>query len=361
MTQDREQPKACCMPPASVGLSIGGQAQSATNQPGCGTGPAFNLHAAVSDDPDLLRGIAHANTGSTDGMVKLTGGEFLMGTEYADGFPDDGEGPIRPVTVKPFYIDACAVRNCEFEKFINATGYQTEAERRFGWSFVFHLHLVKAKKTKLLNAAQRPQGTPWWVAVQGACWKHPMGPGSSLKGREDYPVVHVSWADAVAYCQWAGKRLATEAEWEFAARGGLEQKMYPWGDDLRPGGKHRCNIWQGKFPDQDLAEDGFAGTCPVDHFAPNGYGLYNVSGNAWEWCNDWWSAKHHLTASRDNPTGPAQPDRGPDGRLRFIKLMRGGSYLCHRSYCNRYRVAARTGNTPESCSDNCTFRCVRDV
>lgn len=313
-----------------------------------------------SDDPAVLTGIAHASTGSTEGMIRLDGGRFLMGTEAAEGFPDDGEGPVREVTIRPFWIDAAAVTNAQFAAFVEATGYKTEAERRFGWSFVFHNQLRKGKRERLLNHP-RPQGTPWWVGVPGAIWKTPAGPGSGVKDVMDHPVIHVSWADAIAYCRWAGKRLATEAEWEYAARGGLEQKTYPWGDELRPLGKHRCNIWQGKFPDSDLGEDGYTHTCPVRAFEPNGYGLYNVSGNAWEWCNDWFSPTHHLTATRDNPTGPAEPDRMPNGAARVVKVMRGGSYLCHRSYCNRYRVGARTGNTPESCSDNCTFRCVRDV
>jgi formylglycine-generating enzyme required for sulfatase activity len=163
--------------------------------------------------------------------------------------------------------------------------------------------------------------------------------------------VHVSWNDASAYADWAGKRLPTEAEWEYAARGGLEQKLYPWGDDLTPAGRHLCNIWQGEFPTHDTAEDGYAGTCPVDAFPPNGFELYSVAGNVWEWCLDWFSPDFHRIATRVNPVGP------PSGTA---KVMKGGSYLCHASYCNRYRVAARTSNTPDSSTTNTGFRCVRD-
>jgi formylglycine-generating enzyme required for sulfatase activity len=168
----------------------------------------------------------------------------------------------------------------------------------------------------------------------------------------DHPVVHVSWRDAQAYCQWASKRLLTEAEWEYAARGGGDQTRYPWGSELTPKGKHRCNIWQGKFPEENTAEDGYIGTAPARSYRPNGFGLYNVCGNVWEWCRDWFSPTWHLSGPIINPLGP---DMGEQ------KAMRGGSFLCHKSYCNRYRLGARTGNTPDSSTSNCGFRCARDV
>lgn len=265
-------------------------------------------------------------------MVALPGGEFLMGAQDAEGFPADGEGPVRAVRVEPFLVDACAVTNEQYAEFVADTGYLTDAER-LGWSYVFAGFLPAA----LRRGAPRPEHTPWWCGVEGALWNRPEGPGSSVGERADHPVVHVSWHDAAAYAAWAGKRLPTEAEWEYAARGGLEQRRYPWGDELDPGGEYRCNIWRGTFPTKNTAADGYRGTAPVDAFEPNGFGLHNVSGNVWEWCADWWSAE------------------------RAARVIRGGSYMCHRSYCNRYRVAARSANTPDSSSGHTGFRCARSA
>jgi formylglycine-generating enzyme required for sulfatase activity len=280
-------------------------------------------------------------------MAELDGGWFLMGTDDAVGFPDDGEGPVREVYVSPFAMDRYAVTNREFSRFVEATGYVTDAER-FGWSFVFRNFIPKVLFKK--QQVRTVPGLEWWYAVTDANWYRPEGRGSNIRKRMDHPVVHVSWNDARAYCRWAGVRLPTEAEWEYAARGGLEQKRYVWGDELHPGGKHMCNIWQGDFPERNTAEDGYAGTAPVDAFKPNGYGLYNMAGNVWEWCADFWSATFHVNGPREDPAGP------PRGSSR---VMRGGSYLCHHSYCNRYRVAARTSNTPDSSTGNMGFRCVR--
>lgn len=273
-------------------------------------------------------------------MVRLHGGTFLMGSNDPS-FPADAEGPVREVAVEPFWIDERAVCNERFARFVAATGYRTEAER-FGWSFVFYQFLPPG-----FPATRGVADAPWWRQVIGATWDHPEGPQSSIDDRPDHPVVHVSWNDATAFAEWEDKRLPREAEWEFAARGGLEQKKYPWGDRLTPGGRYRCNVWQGTFPTHNTAKDGYRGTAPVDAFDPNGYGLYNMSGNVWEWCADAWDVSH---AGNDAPS--------PENE---VKVIKGGSYLCHASYCNRYRVAARTGTSPDSSTGHTGFRLVRDA
>lgn len=266
-----------------------------------------------------------------------------MGCDDAP-YPRDGEGPVREVTLTPFEIAATAVATAEFGEFVEATGYTTDAER-FGWSYVFAGFLPK-------NAppTRSPAGTPWWRQVFGADWRHPEGPGSGLRRRADHPVVHVSHHDALAYCEWAGARLPTEAQWEYAARGGLTGCAYPWGDEREPGGEPRMNVWQGDFPHRNTAADGYPGTCPVDAFPPNGLGLFNTTGNVWEWCADWFSPGFHKRGPRTDPAGP------PVGEAR---VLRGGSHLCHESYCFRYRTSARMGNTPDSSSGNTGFRVAR--
>lgn len=271
-------------------------------------------------------------------VVDLPGGEFRMGSADADINSGDGESPVRLQRVEPFRMSAHTVTAGQFAKFVAATGYITEAEQ-FGWSFVFGAFL----SPELRSTAPHPPQTPWWSAVTGATWRAPEGPGSSVVKRQDHPVLHVSWADAQAYATWVGGRLPTEVEWEYAARGGLDQARFAWGDKLTPGGVHQCNIWQGTFPTHNTQDDGFTGTCPVDAFEPNGFGLFNVAGNVWEMCSDLWSP------SSTPATLGALESQAP-------RVMRGGSYLCHDSYCNRYRVAARTANTPDSSSGNLGFR-----
>ena len=288
----------------------------------------------------------------TRAMVRLDGGTFTMGTDSDVGFPEDGEGPPREVTVDAFYVDRYAVTNAQFAEFVQETGYTTDAER-FGWSFVFEEFVSDADRSQI---HRNVPAAPWWVAVEGADWFHPYGPSSSVVDDDllKHPVTHVSHRDAVAYAEWAGKRLPTEAEWEYAARGGLEQRRFPWGDTLEPDGEHRCNIWQGEFPEHNTGADGYRATAPVDEYEPNGHGLYNPSGNVWEWCADWFSPEYHTTDAydHDNPRGPSEGNE---------RVMRGGSHLCHESWCNRYRVAARSKNTPDSSTSNIGFRCVVDV
>jgi formylglycine-generating enzyme required for sulfatase activity len=276
-------------------------------------------------------------------MVRIPGGTFLMGNPRDDGYEADGEGPVHQVTVDPFWMDATAVTNARFAEFVHATGYVTEAET-FGWSFVF-FGLLPAK----YQGNQRPIVAPWWRQVFGADWRHPEGPESDITKRPDHPVIHVSWNDAQAFCAWRGTRLPTEAEWESAARGGREGERFPWGNDLVPNGKHHMNVWQGKFPLKNTRADGHLGTAPVTSYKPNDHGLYCVTGNVWEWCADWFSPQMYTRGDMANPTGPTSGD---------TRVMRGGSYLCHASYCNRYRVDSRSSNTPDSSTGNLGFRTV---
>ena len=301
--------------------------------------------AGREGEPDAHPAPAAATTAFDVGatMVAVDGGSFRMGSVDDRAYPADGEGPMHVVELSPFSIDAHAVDNDRFAAFVDATGHVTEAER-FGWSFVFGGFLPDDfEETRAVANA------PWWRQVFGSDWRRPEGPHSNLDGRGDHPVIHVSWNDAQAYCDWSGTRLPTEAEWEFAARGGRRSGAFPWGDELEPGGEHLMNVFQGTFPNADTAADGFAGTAPVDAFAPNGFGLHNMTGNVWEWCSDWFDPGYYQHSPRRDPAGP------PSGTHR---VMRGGSYLCHESYCRRYRVSARSANSPDSSTGNLGFRVV---
>jgi formylglycine-generating enzyme required for sulfatase activity len=260
--------------------------------------------------------------------VALDGGPTLIGSEDAD-HPE--EWPVREVVVPAFRIAACAVSNAEFAEFVAATSHRTDAER-FGSSFVFAGYLPDDfPPTRGVAAA------PWWREVPGADWAHPFGPQSDLTDLDDHPVVHVSRSDAESYAAWRGARLPTEAEWEHAARGGLVGQPFPWGSELEPAGEHRMNVWQGTFPHEDTGADGWRGTCPVDAFPANGFGLHNTTGNVWEWCAGSWA--------------PGSPDG----------VSRGGSYLCHASYCRRYRVSARQPHSADSSAGNLGFRVAADA
>ena len=305
---------------------------------------------------------ASSNDGSwTNNMVWIDGGTFWMGS--GDGHPD--EQPVHPVTVSGLWMDKTEVTNEQFERFVRETGYVTVAERRPDPK-----EFPNAPPEMLVPGSvvfNPPPGEVtlenhyiWWKWTPGASWRHPEGPGSDIKGREKHPVVHVCWVDATAYANWADKRLPTEAEWEFASRGGLERKLYSWGDDQTPGGHWLANIWQGRFPNENTQGDGFRGTAPVAAFSPNGYGLYDMAGNVWEWCSDWYRPDYYAAGSKTNPTGPLDSlDPGEPNVAK--KVMRGGSFLCSDLYCTGYRPSARMKSSPDTGLSHTGFRCVKDA
>ncbi len=274
--------------------------------------------------------------------VLIPGGASLLGTQNPQ-IPDDGEDPMRKTRIKPFRMGATSVTNAQFKAFVEATGYVTEAER-FGWSFVFW-----AQVPETLGATQGVIDIEWWRRVDGANWRDINGPGTMAEHwHPDHPVVQVSWNDARAYADWVGGRLPTEAEWEHAARGGMGDVRFPWGDqepndtDFQP-----CNIWQGRFPEVNTAKDGFAATAPAQFYDPNGYGLYNLVGNVWEWTAEAYRIKSLKKQVRQRLAG-----------MKGYKLSKGGSFLCHKSYCYRYRIAARSGTSPDSATTHQGFRVV---
>ncbi len=304
-----------------------------------------------------------------EGMVWIPGGAFDMGA--TDGFPD--EQPVHRVAVDGFWLDEAEVTNAQFAEFVANTGYVTIAEKTpKREDFVGQIPDVNEIPEENLVAGSvcynpefdrttfRKDGPLWpyqvWQYVKGANWRHPAGPDSSIEEKQAHPVVHVSHEDAVAYCRWAKKRLPTEAEWEFAARGGLSRQSFPWGKELKPEGKWRLNIWQGNFPEENTADDGFLATAPVRQFSPNGYGLYGVSGNVWEWCADFYRPDYYEMSPRDNPTGPeASFDPNEPGVIK--RIQRGGSFMCSDNYCTGYRVSARMKGEPTTGTFHCGFRC----
>jgi len=304
------------------------------------------------------------------GMVWIKPGTFMMGGDNSQAQAD--EYPKHRVTVNGFWMDTTEVTNAQFAKFVQATGYITTAERKPDWN--------ELKK-------QLPPGTPkpadsllvpaslvfdppshpvdlndytqWWAWKSGADWKHPHGPGSNIKGKDNYPVVHISWYDAEAYCKWVGKRLPTEAEWEWAARGGLQNKIYPWGDEPIEQGKPKANTWQGHFPNNNTKWHKYYGLAPTASFPPNGYGLYDMAGNVWEWCADYYNYNYYKTIAKgaNNPKGPTT-SYDPDEPYTKKRVIRGGSFLCNDSYCSGYRVARRMKSTEDSGMEHLGFRCV---
>ncbi len=315
-TAEPAPPKPCCVP------ARGEEGVSAPPPHACGAGGRDQRQA-----------------------VAIPGGPAIVGTN-APVFAVDGEGPARQVTLRAFQLDRHAVTNRRFAAFVTATGYRTEAER-FGWSFVFHSFVPPGLD------APAPEVTPWWHRVDGACWSAPEGPGSSIAARLDHPAIHIAWPDAAAFAAWAGGRLPTEAEWEHAAQGGAPGARFPWGsaepDDSTT---FPCNIWQGDFPRRNSAADGFAGTAPVGSFPPNGYGLHEMCGNVWEWCADPFRIRSLSRAAKARNATAAEGGE---------RLMKGGSYLCHRSYCYRYRIAARVGHTPDTSAGHTGFRVAYDA
>ena len=277
-------------------------------------------------------------------MIPIAGGRFRMGTDSSEGYVEDGEGPARWVTLSAFEMAPTPVTNREFREFVRATRYITQAEA-LGSSFVFYLQVPASMRSGMRPVS--PELT-WWLSVDGACWQRPAGPGSSVTDLLDHPVVHVSWHDALAYCRWRGVSLPTEAQWEYAARAGHDQRRFPWGEDLRPEGQVMCQSWQGDFPAHP-APGWQPGTQPVRTFPPNDWGLYDMVGHVWAWCADTFSSYYHLRTPEMNPLMAGNGAK---------QSMRGGSFLCHDSYCNRYRLAARGSNSPHSSSSNCGFRVV---
>ena len=292
-------------------------------------------------------------------MVWIPSGTFLMGSEA--GQPD--ETPVHKVSVAGFWMDGTEVTNEQFARFVQATKYVTIAERRPD-----PRDYPGAPPEKLVPGSivftPRPDidsvenHYAWWSYVPGANWRHPEGPNSNLNGREKHPVVHVAWIDALAYCQWSGKRLPTEAEWEFASRGGVEQQMFTWGTEKNPGGRWLANIWQGQFPKQNTENDGYRITSPVASYPPNGYGLFDMAGNVWEWCQDWYMPDYYANSPSQNPGGPAE-SYDPNEPGVWKRVQRGGSYLCAESYCTGYRPSARMKASPDTGLSHTGFRCVR--
>jgi len=306
------------------------------------------------------------------GMILIKGDTFLMGSNDSEGHPD--ERPMHEVKINSFWIDITEVTNLQFKEFVDATGYVTTAEMKPDWnelkkdlppntpkpdeSLLVPASLVFKKNENITNLNNHTQ---WWNWVKGANWRHPGGEGTSIDGKDNHPVIHVSWFDAMAYAKWKGRRLPTEAEWEFASRGGLKNNKYSWGND--PNLSKYANTWEGTFPKNNIKIDGFESTSPVKSYPPNNYGLYDMSGNVWEWCSDLYNFNYYSTLSNtiaDNPKGP-EKSFDPNEPYSEKRVVRGGSYLCSKSYCTGYRNSMRMKSTPDTGSMHTGFRTVKDI
>ena len=362
------------MRPASIRLGIvllGGTALVACT--------SHETEAASSRSPvfqPTVESRARPSEPAPEGMVWIPGGEFSMGSDVTSeglccqqGTTRDSQ-PVHRVYVDGLWMDKTEVTNAQFSKFVSETRYVTIAERtptqaEFPDAPPENLVAGSTVFTPTAEAVPLDDHYRWWRYEKGASWRHPEGPSSSIEGKGSFPVVHVAYDDAVAYAKWAKKRLPTEAEWEFAARGGLSGQRYAWGDELRPGGKWMANIYQGTFPVKDSGEDGFAGIAPVAQFPPNGYGLFDVAGNVWEWTSDWYRPDAYARIAAEggvarNPKGPDAPfDPAEPGEKK--RVHRGGSFLCTDQYCTRYLVGTRGKGEVSTASNHLGFRCVRDA
>lgn len=337
--------------------------------------PTEGVRSTAAFAPTVPRSMP-APEPAPEGMARIPGGEFSMGAadprqaEHGGHDPMSDTRPIHRVALAPFWMDATEVTNEQFARFVKATGYVTVAERRptreeFPTAPAENLVAGSVVFTPVAQAVPLDDHYRWWSYVRGADWRHPLGPRSSVKGREKHPVVHVAYEDAEAYARWAGKRLPTEAEWEFAARGGLSGKLYPWGDELKPAGRWAANIYEGRFPVQgaETAEDGYSGLAPVASFPPNAYGLYDVAGNAWEWVSDWYRPDYYAALAAQGPVavdphGPADSfDPAEPGQPK--RVQRGGSFLCTEQYCTRYMLGTRGKGEVRTGSNHVGLRCAR--
>jgi formylglycine-generating enzyme required for sulfatase activity len=350
-----------------------GKSKSVSSEVQDSTHSCMNVPSRFGTDSSAAN-ISFSGDTTITGMVLIPGGTFDMGGDNEQASPD--EYPKHKVEVAPFYMDITEVTNAQFKKFVDATGYITTAERKPDWE--------ELKKTvppgtpkpseEMLQAAslvfKQSNGpvdlndyTQWWGWVPGASWKTPEGPNSTITGKENYPVVHVSWDDAMAYCKWAGKRLPTEAEWEFAARGGLTNNIYPWGNEHVNNGTPKANSWEGKFPYLNEQKDGFLKAASVKNYPCNKYGLFDMAGNVWEWCSDWYDYNYYQVLKKGiaiNPKGPSK-SFDPDEPHTPKRTLRGGSFLCNDAYCSGYRVARRMKSSPDTGLEHTGFRCVKDI